>query len=60
MVRDYLLWRLEIALSQRMNDDGRMLQFRVQRDSVLREAIALVRDTESQAEIFDRAASRQP
>ena len=60
VVRDYLLWRLEIALSQRMNDDGRMLEFRIQRDSVLREAIALVRDTESQAEIFDRAASRQP
>ncbi len=60
VVRDYVLWRLEIALSQRMNDDGRMLQFRIQRDPVLREAIELVRDAESQAEIFARAASREP
>ena len=55
--RDYLRWRLEIALSQRMNDDGRMLQFRIQRDPVLREAIRLVREAGSQADVFRMAGT---
>ena len=55
VVRDYLLWRLEIALSQRMNDEGRMLEFRLQRDPVLQEAVRLVREADSQAEVFTRA-----
>ncbi|MCY4646508.1 MAG: S41 family peptidase [Gammaproteobacteria bacterium] len=50
-VRDYLLWRLEIALSQRM-DDERLLRFRIQRDPVLAEAVRLVRESDTQAELF--------
>ncbi len=57
VVRDYLLWRLEIALSQRMNDEGRMLEFRLQRDPVLQEAVRLVREAGSQADVFTMAGS---
>ena len=49
--RDYLLWRLEIALSQRMNDE-RLLRFRIQRDPVLAEAVRLVRAADGQADLF--------
>ncbi len=52
-VRDYLRWRLEIALSQRMNDDERMLRYRIQRDPVLRKAVRLVREAGSQADVFE-------
>lgn len=55
--RDYLLWRLEIALSQRMNDDERLLRFRLERDPVLGEAVRLVREADSQADIFRLAGS---
>ena len=57
VARDYLLWRLEIALSQRMNDDERMLRFRIQRDPVLSEAVRILRETDSQAEVFSLAGS---
>lgn len=55
--RDYLLWRLEIALSQRMNDDERLLRFRIQRDPVLREAVRLVREADDQADVFRLAGT---
>lgn len=54
--RDYLLWRLEIALSQRM-DDERLLRFRILRDPVLAEAVRLVREADSQADLFRLAGS---
>ncbi|MDE0257445.1 MAG: S41 family peptidase [Gammaproteobacteria bacterium] len=50
--RRYLLWRLEINLSQRMADDGRLLRFRIQRDPVLAEAARLLREADDQAELF--------
>ena len=50
--RSYLLWRLEINLSQRMEDDARLVQFRIQRDPVLAEAVRLLREVDSQAELF--------
>lgn len=50
--RRYLLWRLEINLSQRMADDGRLLRFRIQRDPVLAEAVRLLREADDQAELF--------
>ena len=52
VVRNYLLWRLEIALSQRMNDEGRTQRVRMERDPVLSEAVRLVREAADQAEIF--------
>ena len=55
-VREYLLWRLEIALSQRMNDE-RLLRFRILRDPVLAEAVRLVREADSQADLFRLADS---
>lgn len=57
VTRDYLLWRLEIALSQRMNDDERLLRFRIQRDPVLREAVRLVAEADRQADVFRLAGS---
>lgn len=54
--RSYLLWRLEIVLSQRMDDDGRLLRFRIQRDPVLAEAVRLLREADDQAELFRLAA----
>ena len=54
--RSYLLWRLEINLSQRMEDDRRLLRFRIQRDPVLAEAVRLVREADSQAALFRLAA----
>lgn len=50
--RSYLRWRLEINLSQRMEDDDRLLRFRIQRDPVLAEAVRLLREADSQAELF--------
>ena len=50
--RRYLLWRLEINLSQRMADDGRLLRFRIQRDPVLAEAVRLLREADDQVELF--------
>lgn len=55
--RRYLLWRLEINLSQRMADDARLLRFRIQRDPVLAEAVRLLREADSQAELFRLTAS---
>ena len=55
LARSYLHWRLEIALSQRMNDDERMLRFRIMRDPVLREAIRLVGEANDQADVFTLA-----
>ena len=55
--RSYLLWRLEIVLSQRMEDDGRLLQFRIQRDPVLAEAVRLLHEADDQAELFRLAGS---
>ncbi len=51
-VRSYLLWRLEIILALRMEDDGRLLRFRIQRDPVLAEAVRLLREADNQAELF--------
>ncbi len=50
--RSYLLWRLEINLSQRMEDDARLLRFRIQRDPVLAEAVRLLREADNQADLF--------
>lgn len=50
--RNYLLWRLEIVLSQRMQDDRRRLRFLIERDPVLAEAVRLVREADDQAALF--------
>ena len=55
VVRDYVLWRLEIALSQRMNDDERLLRFRIERDPVLMAAVRLLSEADSQADVFELA-----
>lgn len=59
VVRDYLFWRVEMAVAQRMDDVGAEAEFRTQRDPVLTEAIRLLRTTSSQEELL-RAVDAMP
>jgi carboxyl-terminal processing protease len=58
-VRDYLLWRLEMTVAQRMGDIGAEADYRTKRDPVLTEAIRLIETTTSQEELFG-AVDAQP
>lgn len=51
-VRDYLFWRLEMAVAQRMDDIAAEAEVRMKRDPVLTEAVRLLRQTSSQQELF--------
>ncbi len=57
-VQAYLFWRTELAVAQRMNDIAAEADFRTRRDPVLTEAIRLLQETSSQAELF-RAVDSQ-
>jgi len=57
-VRDYLYWRAQLAVAQRMDDIAAEAQFRTQRDPVLTEAIRLLETASSQAELFRMVDSR--
>ncbi len=52
VVRDYLLWRSEISVAQRMNDVAAEADVRTKRDPVLAEAIRLLMAASSQADLF--------
>ncbi|MCH2461035.1 MAG: S41 family peptidase [Gemmatimonadetes bacterium] len=52
VVRDYLRWRGLIAVAQRMDDVGAEANFRAQRDPALTEAIRLLNEAPTQAELF--------
>jgi carboxyl-terminal processing protease len=52
VVRDYLFWRGEMAVAQRMNDIAAEADFRTERDPVLTEAIRLLEAASSQADLF--------
>ena len=52
VVRDYLRWRGLIAVAQRMDDVGAEANFRAQRDPALTEAIRLLNEAATQAELF--------
>ncbi len=54
-VRDYLAWRARVGIAQRMNDIGREADFRLERDRVLAEAVRLLGQAATQAELY-RAA----
>lgn len=54
-VRDYLAWRSRVGIAQRMNDIGREADFRLERDRVLAEAVRLLGESTTQAELY-RAA----
>lgn len=52
VVREYLLWRSEISVAQRMNDVAAEAEVRTKRDPVLAEAIRLLTAASSQADLF--------
>jgi carboxyl-terminal processing protease len=51
-VREYLFWRSEMAVALRMSDVGAEADFRTKRDPVLSEAIRLIQEASSQADLF--------
>ncbi|MDX1492450.1 MAG: S41 family peptidase [Longimicrobiales bacterium] len=51
-VRDYLFWRVEMAVAQRMDDIGAEAAFRMKRDPVLTEAVRLLNQASSQTDLF--------
>ena len=51
-VTEYLEWRVRVAVAQRMDDIGAEADVRRERDPVLAEAIRLLTNTSTQAELF--------
>jgi carboxyl-terminal processing protease len=54
-VRDYLRWRLEVSFYERLEQDGRSLEVRSERDRALETAVRLLRGAERQADLFVQA-----
>lgn len=57
-VRDYLFWQSQLAVARRMDDIAAEADFRTQRDPVLTEAIRLLENATSQADLFREVDSR--
>ncbi|MDH3270903.1 MAG: S41 family peptidase [Gemmatimonadota bacterium] len=53
-VRDYLFWRTEMAVAQRMDDIAAEAKFRMRRDPVLTEALRLLAGSGSQQALLQR------
>jgi carboxyl-terminal processing protease len=53
VVRNYLNWRVRIAVAQRMGDVGAEATFRAERELPLAEAIRLLSTSTSQADLFE-------
>jgi len=51
-VRQYLAWRARIAVADRMDRLGASAQVRMERDAVLAQAVQLLREHPSQADLF--------
>lgn len=58
VVRDWLRWRLQMAVAQRMEDIGAEAEFRTERDPILAEAIRLLRAAPSQSALFREVDGR--
>lgn len=56
-IREYLRWRTEIAMFQRLARDGRSLEARALRDPVLTRAVELLKESGSPADLLRRSAS---
>ena len=52
VVQAYVLWRVRLTVAQRMDDIAAEAAFRMARDPVLSEAIRLLGEASSQAELF--------
>jgi hypothetical protein len=59
LVREYLLWRTKLTVAQRMDDIAAEAAFRVTRDPVLAEAIRLLQESSSQADLFHAVDSEE-
>ena len=57
-VDEYLRWRASISIADRMADLGARAEFLMERDPVLREAVALLRQAPTQAALYSAAAGR--
>ena len=57
-VREYLFWRSQLATAQRMDDVAAEADFRTRRDPVLTEAIRLLEEATSQADLFRAVDAR--
>jgi carboxyl-terminal processing protease len=51
-VRTYLNWRVRLTIAQRMEDIGAEAEIRMERDPVLTEAVRLLTESRSQADLF--------
>lgn len=51
-VREYLFWRAQLAVAQRMDDIGAEAEFRMHRDPVLTQAVQLLNEASSQQDLF--------
>ena len=54
-VRDYLGWRLRVAVADRLDDIADATVVRMERDAVLSRAVDLMRAAETQSDLFDAA-----
>ena len=59
-ILDYLAWRARISTADRMNRLGSSALTRMERDTVLAEAIRLLREYSTQPELFAAAAAMKP
>jgi carboxyl-terminal processing protease len=50
--RAYLRWRADVAFAQRLNDELRILEERIKRDRVLAEAVKLLEESRTPADVF--------
>ena len=57
-IRQYLAWRAEIAVADRMADLGSAALTRMRRDPVLSEAVRLLGESSNQAQLFAAAQRR--
>ena len=58
-VRGYIAWRASINVADRMERIGAMAQFRMERDPVLAEAVALLQVAHTQPELFAAAGAER-
>lgn len=54
-IREYLRWRVEVAVTQRMDQLGAEANVRMARDPVLREAVRMLLEANTQADLFSAA-----
>ena len=55
VIEGYLEWRVSARVAERMDEMGRYMEIRALRDPVLAEAIRLLRDSETQSDLFTAA-----